>query len=301
MYKYSTNVEVKESVCECTDLTFHVGFKENVLFELNYCYFIVKKNHDHTFKESDSLVVAYYSENKDLIKAKETIKRAIELFVYMTDIPFDVNNIVSESTGSDRPVIDMLASKKKMEQISRINQGYCRIRTKKELLQKVLQMYAVATKENYLLIENKEDAFFTYFKIIESIVKDDFKVEKNNIDKGTLYTRRYVKQILSKSYNVNTQDNRLDELCGKLSNELFDAVFENIYHKILWFLKRRNISCDKDLISNMVFLRNEIAHGEAVVMDDYLQEYEYIMELTRKVIDAKFFSVNTKIKCRMGF
>lgn len=298
MYKYSAKVEVVDAVDVCTNFIFQVVLKESMPFKINDCYFVIKKNHDYNFKESDSLNVAYYSQRKNLSEAKEKIKRAIELFVYMTDIPFDVNSAVIESTENDVPVIDMQLSQRKMKQISEINQRYSRIRAKKELLQNVLQMYAVATKENYLLNENKEDAFFAFFKIIEIIVKDDFSIEKVNIDKGTTYTRRYVEQILTNAYGVATQENRLEDLCGNVSGALFEMVFENIYHKIMWFLKRHNIAGDKDIISNMVSLRNDIAHGEAVCMDKYMQEYQYVINLANKVITAKFFGASMKIESR---
>ena len=164
MYKYSTKVEVVDAVDMCTDFMFQVVLKEDMPFKINNCYFIVKKNHDYEYKISDYLKVTYYTRNKNLCEAKEKIKRAIELFVYMTDIPFDVNSVVIESVENDIPTIDMQLSKRKMQQISEINQRYSRVRAKRELLQKVLQMYAVSTKENYLLNENKEDAFFAFLK-----------------------------------------------------------------------------------------------------------------------------------------
>lgn len=301
MYKYSTKVEVVDAVDMCTDFMFQVVLKEDMPFKLNDCYFRIKKNHDYEYKISDCLKVAYYSQNKNLLEAKDKIKRAIELFVYMTDIPFEVNNVVVESVENDIPTIDMQLSKRKMQQISDINQRYGRVRAKKTLLHSVLQMYAVATKENYLLTENKEDAFFTFFKIIETIVKDDFTIEKVNIDKGTTYTRRYVDQILTNAYGVSTQENRLDDLCGNIGGVLFEMVFDNIYHKIMWFLKRHNIAGDKNIISNIVSLRNDIAHGEMVLMDNHMQEYEYVMKLADKVIEAKFFGKSMKIKCRQKF
>ena len=103
MYKYSAKVEVVDAVDVCTDFMFQVVLKENMPFIINDCYFMVKKNHDYRFKESDSLNVSYYSQYKNYTEAKKIIKRAIELFVYMTDIPFDVNSVVIESAENDMP------------------------------------------------------------------------------------------------------------------------------------------------------------------------------------------------------
>ena len=59
MYKYSTKVEVVDAVDVCTDFMFQVVLKENMPFKINNCYFVVKKNHDYQYKESDSLVLIY--------------------------------------------------------------------------------------------------------------------------------------------------------------------------------------------------------------------------------------------------
>lgn len=76
-------------------------------FKIGECYFVVKNSHAYTFKESDYFNVTYYSQNRNLDEAKEKIKRAIEVFVYMTDIPFDVNCVVIESNENDILIINM--------------------------------------------------------------------------------------------------------------------------------------------------------------------------------------------------
>lgn len=63
MYKYSAKVEVVDTVDMCTDFIFQVVLKEDIQFKINDCHFIVKKNHDYTYEESDYLQVAYYLQN----------------------------------------------------------------------------------------------------------------------------------------------------------------------------------------------------------------------------------------------
>lgn len=299
MYKYSAKVEVDDAVDVCSDFMFQVILKENMTFKMGDCYFVVKKNRDNSFKISDHLNVSYYSQQRKQSEAKEKIKSAIELFVFVTKIPFNVNVAVTENIENDVPGVNMQLSKRKMIKISEINNRYWRVRTKKKLLQSILRIYSIATKENYLLNENKEDAFFSYFKIIEIIVKDDFNIEKNNIDKGGVYTKQYVKQILTKAYGVYSSENHLDDLCGRMGKALFEMVFDNIYHKIMWFLNRHNISGDKDIISNLVLLRNDIAHGKYVLMDNYMREYQYIIDLADRVIEKKFFGTSMKLESRV--
>ncbi len=301
MYKYCATVEIENAVELSGDFLFQVVIKEKMSFKIIDCFFQVIKNHDSSFKISDSILVMYFSELRDFDGAKMKIKRAIEFFVFMTGIPFDVSPWVIESIGGDIPILNNELSKKKMMEITEANRLYNKVRTKKNLLEKVLQMYSVAIKENFLLAQNKEDAFFTYFKIIEIIVKDDFSIEKQRIDKGTIQTKQYIELILSQVYGVRTQNKRVDELCGNIKNRLFKLVFcgnDNIYHKTAWFMQRKNIRFDKDLLANIVLLRNRIAHGENVEMEKHQQEYIEVMSLTKNVIDAKFFGKELQIDSR---
>ena len=63
-------------------------------------------------------------------------------------------------------------------------------------------------------------------------------------------------------------------------------------------MQRKNIRFDKDLLANIVLLRNRIAHGENVEMEKHQQEYIEVMSLTKNVIDAKFFGKELQIDSR---
>ena len=300
MYKYKSVVRIEEAIELCEPFKFEIVLRENTIFKMADCYFEVKKNHDFQSGESDHLVVLYFSNHKNINLAKEKIKRAIELFIFMTGIPFAVNSFIVENVTDDIPAIDVNRSKKKMLNLQECNKAYTRVRKKKKLLHNVLKLYAVAIKEDFLLAGNKEDAFFTYFKIIEIIVKDEFSIEKNNIDKGQDCTKGYIIQMLNNIYGIETQEKRLNELEGIIRQTLFQQTFDNIYHKIMWFLKRKNIFESKDAIASIVSLRNDIAHEENVVIEDNTAEYRIIIELVRKVIETKFFGRNMKIECRQN-
>lgn len=299
MYKYSANVEVENAIEMLDTYFFQIELKENMYFQIGECYFLIKKNHDHTFKQSDVLQVSCYLDKKDLEGAEIKVKQAIELFVFMTDIPFTTNCVIKESVDNNIPNVNYQISKKKMLQIQKVNDNYCRIRGKKELLRNVLKLYAAALKQSYLLDDNTEDAFFTFFKIIEIIVQDEFEMEKIRLDNGVSFRRKSIEKMILNSYGIRTQENRLDELCGIVGKCLYKNLFDNIYHKILWFAKEKGMKVDIDIVSNMVSLRNEIAHGEPVSMESHIDEYRYILKLVDKIIDAKFFvGVKTKLKCR---
>lgn len=298
MYKYSSIIRVEDVIEACEEFVFQIVLKENMPFKIIDCYFQIKKNHDYRFAESDYLIVLYFSEDKNMELAREKIKKAVEFFVFLTRIPFAVNSSIVESVGNDIPTIDVNQSKGKMLNIEECNKIYARIRKKKKLLENVLEIYALAMKEDYLLAGNKEDAFFTYFKIIEVIVKDEFFIEKNSINKGQDCTKRYIEQMLSNVYNLETQENRLNELAGLIKQIVFEQTFDKTYHKIMWFLKRKNIFVNKNIVSSIVTMRNDIAHGQNVIIKEDMDEYKNIIILAKKVIEAKFFGRKMEIVCR---
>lgn len=298
MYKYSSVVSIEDTVEACEAVAFQIVFKENKPFKIIDCYFEIKNNHDFEIDESDYVTVLYFSKDKNLNVAKEKIRRAIELFIFLTGIPFAVNSSVVETVGDDIPAIDVNHSKKKMHDLEECNRIYGRVRKKRCLLENALKLYAVAIKEDFLLNENKENALFTYFKIIEIIVKDEFSVEKNNINKGQDCTKKYIKQMLNNVYGIETQENRLDDLEGTIRQTVFEQTFDNMYHKIMWFFKRKNILVNKNVVSNIVSLRNDIAHGESVIINEEMDEYKDVAFLARKTIEAKFFGKKTGIDCR---
>ena len=39
-------------------------------------------------------------------------------------------------------------------------------------------------------------------------------------------------------------------------------------------------------------MRNRIAHGDNIEFEQYIEEYKYTLDLTRKIILAKFFNLS---------
>ena len=290
-YKYQMLSEIADSIDAIDTLYFQIKLRENMDFLIGGCYFRIKKNHDHSFILSDTLTISYYQQHRNKKEATEKIQHALEFFIFLTGAPYDTNGVVSESIENSLPFIDITLSKKKMLNIQIAENAYQRIRGKRKLLKNSLHLFSIGTKLNYLFSENNcEDAFFSFFKIIEIIVKDDFSIEKNNIDRNLSLTQQYVTSILTDSYGIQTTSNRLSDICGKMDNTLFDYVFDGIYHKIIWFSQKSNIDIDCNKLSQIVDMRNSIAHGDNIEFGKYIEEYKYTLNLTRKIILAKFFN-----------
>ena len=292
-YKYHMLSEIVDSIDAIGTLHFQIKLRENMDFIIGGCYFRIKKNHDHEFILSDTLTISYYQQNRNKKEATEKIQHALEFFIFLTGVPYDINGVVIESIENSLPFIDINLSKKKMLNIQIAENAYQRIRAKKPLLENSLHLYSIGTKLNYLFNENNcEDAFFTFFKIIEVIVKDDFSIEKNNINRSSSLIQQYVTSILTDSYGIQTTSNRLLDICKKIDNTLFDYVFDGIYHKIIWFSQKSNIDIDCDKLSKIVEMRNKIAHGDNIEFEQCIEEYKYTFNLAHKIILAKFFNLS---------
>lgn len=295
-YKYQLISDIIDSIDAVDDLHFHINLRENMYFIIGGCYFNIKKNHDHTFIMSDRLEISCFLHNKNNNEAKEKLQQALEFFIFLTGTPYDTKGQISETTENSLPLIDINQSKKKMIQIQNIENAYQRIRTKKNLLVNSLHLFSMGTKLNFLFDEtNCEDAFFTLFKIIENIVKDDFSIEKNNINRNQSLTHEYVNTIITSTYGIQTTSERLQEISGIIDNTIFESVFDNIYHKIIWFAHNHNITVDSNILSKIVAMRNQIAHGDSIKFETCIHEYKYTISLCRKIIQAKFFNLSMPI------
>ena len=171
------------------ETSFYVQLKNKTRFVLNDCCFIICKELFVPYPDSDSFYVEVIQCNKKA--AEETIKRAVDILIYITGIPYELNELQEDCDTSIQP-IDISYSREKIERIKSINSQYGKIRSKKELLKNTLRLYALSVKYD-LILEDAEEAYFLNFRIIEKIAKDEFAIEKNSINKGKENTRNFGK------------------------------------------------------------------------------------------------------------
>ena len=182
-YKYEVSSGILDAIDNLGEFYFQIVLRENMPFILGDCYFVVKKYHNQDCHISDSLQISYYSERDNQNEAMRKIKVALEFFVYLTGIPYNIEGGMTKSIVDSRPIIDINKSKRKLLKIQETETAYQRIRKKRKLLESTLQLYNLGIRLNILFgDENCEDAFFTFFKIIEKIVADTFEIEKAGID-----------------------------------------------------------------------------------------------------------------------
>ena len=106
--------------------------------------------------------------------------------------------------------------------------------------------------------------------------------------------RIIVEKIISDHYGIKMPAKKIDVFTGKLSKKLINDVFTDIYSKIAWFCKRKNIEYDENVLSKAVNIRNSLAHGENVPINSMNREYKLVSELAHAFIQEKFFD---DVKC----
>lgn len=285
MHHYWTYIEVPND--QNNEISFSIQLKNKSRFILNDCYFTIHKELFERYPDSDYFCVELVDQCDKKV-AKEKMKRSVDLLVYITGIPYEMDYVREEDDNIILP-IDIGYSREKIERISSINVQYGRIRTKRELLENTLRLYALAVKYASIL-DDAEEAYFSNFRIIEKIAKDEFSIEKNTINKGHEDIRNMVKKIILEIYGIKVPENKMDDLSGNLTSEMFDTVFSDIYAKIAWFCTKKNIDYEEETLSKAVKIRNALAHGDNVNISFSSREYKLIADLSHQFIHEKFFS-----------
>ena len=272
---------------EENETSYVVELKNNCRFVLNGCYFRIKKQMFEKYPDSDFFEIDFIT-NQNKKDAENTIKHAVDILIYITGIPYEIDDLWEDHDISIQS-IDENFSKKKIELINSIDSQYKKISKKKELLENVLRLNAIAQKYA-LLLNDGEESYFAMFRIIEKIAKDEFEIEHNTICDGYSNIRSAVANVINNSYGIKIPDNKLDEIARKISAELIENVFSDIYSKIAWFCKKKQIEYNENILSKAVKIRNKIAHGENVDIKDSMEEYILLRKLERAFIYEKFFN-----------
>lgn len=279
-------------------VSFIVELKHNCRFMLNGCYFTIKKELFEKYPESDYFVIDLITD-RDKNGAESIIRKAIDLLVFIIGVPYEMDYLYQNSESTIDP-IDVNISKKKIELLNQIDFQYGKIRKKKELLETVLRLYAMAV-EYMLLFDDSEEAYFAMFRLIEKIAKDEFGIECTEIDNGYADIRSMTSNIICNSYGIKMPINKLDKIAGDFTATLFETVFSDVYSKIAWFCEKKRIDYDEVVLARAVKLRNKLAHGDRVEINSSMDEYGLLTKLSNAFIHKKFFDCieNCYIKAKV--
>lgn len=276
------------------DFSFLIQLKDKCRFILNDCYFTIHKELFVKHPDSDYFDIDLYEQYNDdteenrIDKAKSKIQKAVDLLVYITNVPYEMSYIKEDNEILQMP-IDTNYSRKKIERLNTINSQYGQIQGKRELLENTLRLFALAKKHDFML-EDAEEAYFAYFRIVEKIAKDEFSIECGTINRGNEDIKNMIQKIIAESYKIKLSENKINDLSGNFTKSLFADVFSNIYAKIAWFCARKNIDYNAEELSAAVKIRNALAHGDSVSITTFSKEYKLISELAERFIYQKFFN-----------
>jgi hypothetical protein len=254
----------------------------------------------------------YLSINSD---QKQNIKECLILISFFTTLPLSALEFKFEEIDeiSVQKQLENSSVTEWIEKLSKIENSLRRRGNNKhrdEILS-LMQMCSIGALHEYS--DHHEEQFFMYFKPIERVAK--LKLDKAKILTGSSSkarkekTKKFLKDLFESNFNNTVFDQvSIDQLAGKLNSTLENSLERKNHRRIVLALssitnnlnndnstkvKLRKISSDK--VKQLVEIRNDIAHGNKVIVKsenlgvDYLGEVEY---LSRQFITLTFLDVN---------
>ena len=281
MYKYETTVDIYNDKFGVPDV-YKICLMPNTEFEILKCrYTYIKKAGLDSY-----FLISYYTQEDNLNKAEKIIKDSLNLIIFLTNVPFSSEGI-RKCEVNLIPNIRNNRSAKKVKAIALLNEELSQIRKKRGMFENCMKLYATGVQ--FLYTDSfLEESFMCFFKIVEIIAKDEYRLSNNRNCKRN--SKSIILNMLPKvlsCYGVMYPENKLDELAGEISNKIYTKVFDEIYAKIAWTCTHYGIRYDFKMLKEMVKSRNTFAHGENANMD--LDKCGKVLDLAKKFVKKKFF------------
>lgn len=292
MYKYSCTIYINEQP-RYEDLIFGIKLKSGTEFNFMNCNCLFKRGNKGHIEEY--LHITYYRDEKNLDIANLEIDQALKSLSYIFGIPLDGTRMIKENYD-DNKIIEYQINNKKLKIIDFVSNKILKLKNSKKLFNHNIRLLNIA--QRYNLMEGfNEEAYLNYFKVIENIVSYDFEMgSKNkkiiNINKNEL--KNIVEKVLEKNLGIRYSEDRLNDMTNKIKNTLESTATNGIFFHISWFCKNKKIKIDEKQLQEAIKLRNKIAHGEYVEIENYRQIYGFIMNLSYEVVAKNFFNKRYK-------
>lgn len=283
---YKLNIEISNAIDSLEEFTFHIKFKNNTTFNLGKCYYTLKKNTDYNFHISDLLELTYVcTDQEQSIDSLHTIRKSVYLLIYLTNIPFKVPTKLPPL--SHILEIPVCSNYKNVRKITNIEQ---RLSNFTPLFSSSLALYGSATILNYF--DNSIcEAYFNFFKIIESLAKTK---QITNYNSNFLDTKMYkvLNDIIISEYKASTTLINNNELISTAISYVLPQFFSSANASISHLCNLYKVNIDAEILAKAIRLRNKYAHGSIIDIHSSSPEYLLISSLSRTIISLYFF--NTK-------
>lgn len=228
-------------------------------------------------------------------QAEEKMKNVLKILSFL----FALNISTAEFAiwESDAVMeINELLSRKSKKILHNIERKIERFKVNAGFFDEIMHLLSIAYEN--LFNNRDEDAFVYFFKIIEKIAKKHYLIymQRHHTVKATRKNKSELRNFL-KSYSLNflnvklTQDlvdRKVDLLYKNLKMELYGSIFG----KISLFIQRHKIEIDINIVSELVKVRNKIAHGDTIEQDMLSGDLACCEYLANEMIAYHFFNID---------
>lgn len=292
MFRYYSIIDIEDLVND--NYSIGISLKSGITFKFQDCYCRFRRT---VMKDSgdvwERMIVSYYTDIKCDEKSTQKIRRCLDLLSFIFLIPFHYDAIQCEEVNVIEETVSSNTDKK-IIQLQEISDKVDRFRKSKNRFFDVLAIFKKGIQYGFMdgFIE---EAYLYYFKSIENIAKEYFAKEaKDKLDINKEELENILLKIFEKNFGIIYSDNKIKDIAGVMKRKLINISSEDIYSKISFFCNKNKIRIDYNLLGRAVSLRNKIAHEDNVNIDNYNEEYSFILILSREIIAKKYFGKNYK-------
>ena len=292
MYKFSKSIDINFNN-DYEEVEFGVSLQSNTQFTFLECdYIFYRANCGH---KEELFIVNYYSSSNNKEDAEKKLEISLKTLSYFLLIPlYDDSSYARMEEIESKPELIKERSKKKIKKLEDISERIKKFRKTRKLFDETILIFYAGLKFHYML-KFYEDSFLNYFKIVEKICKYEYKIRLNeihtqlNTQENQKILSNEIKKYLNNRFNIEYSTNKINDLQGKVMNIFLGNMDKDVFSKIILFCKSKNLNIDVDVLGKTISIRNDIAHGEIVTMEEHFREYGFIYNLCLNIISKKFF------------
>lgn len=226
-------------------------------------------------------------------KAEEKINIVAKLLTFLVAGPvYDSKNHIKEVSYIINK--NTLLGKKKIKELDKAEKKICKFVETKVLFYEILDLISIAFENLYN--NRDEDAFTYFFKVIEKLAKSHYLLymkryhTKNYTRRNKDELRKFMKNYGEDFFNVILTTNILDRKIDMLYKNLKVEFYGSIFGKISLLLKRHGIIININKLSELVKVRNKIAHGDMVESEKLQNSLGYCEDLALNIVSKYFFN-----------
>lgn len=266
---------------------FIVPLRSKSQFTFLECQYEFKRI-DKGFAKEQVIYVKYFTDNPNRDEAIKKMKYSVSILEYIFLIPFNVQGYSQKEIPNN---INNVNSVNKLLFLRELEVIITKLKKSKDKFDNAIKVFNRGFRYS-LNPDFSEEAYLNFFKVVESISKDFFKIKENNgiFKVKTDDLSQYLEKFYREKFNIRLSDNKLNDLSGQIKEQLMDSVRRDIFNKISFFCNSHNIRVDYNVLGRAIKLRNKIAHGVDINMYDYNDEYVCIFHLSKDMIAKMFFN-----------